>query len=276
MTTISTDRRQVKITRAEAKDFLNRVLTCRTDDISDGDVRFGALLTPQGKIIADLFVFGVGSDLVISLPAETADDVCKRLTMLKLRADVNIEQAEDIALVFSATSPEKFPDMIHCMQDPRIAAKLWIGLRKDKADQTPDDKASWAELRIQQCLPECGADYAPASAFPADVNMDILSGIDFKKGCFVGQEVVSRMKRKTEVRKRTVKVYANTTAEPGFSLMSGESTIGEIQTWQGHHGLAFARLDRLSAAQTKGDSLMINDQSAEIILPDGVEFPSNV
>lgn len=250
-------------------------MTCKTDGSEPGDIRYGALLTPQGKILTDLFVCATEHDLLIDLPADTLADTQKRLTLLKLRADVKFEAVSDLAVfVTEHDLPEN--GVQFSAQDPRTEKTLtrFISAMPDhSADQAVS--VSWSVIRISLNLPECGPDYAPASVFPADVNMDILGGIDFRKGCFVGQEVVSRMKRKTEIRKRTIGVSADINAVPGDSCLAGSVSAGDILLWQNGKGLMIARLDKIAKAMSAGELITINDAKAQIHLPQSVELPGH-
>ena len=257
-----------KATGNDVVPFLNKVLTCRLDNMADPDCRFGALLTPQGKILTDLFVFRKADVFWLDLPVSTAQDTIKRLTMLKLRADVTFEAAPEKKVV---TAKSAFPvqtseDLF--VPDPRSPEHLFRGIRSDETITA--DESAWTSLRTQFALPECSLDYEPATAFPADVNMDLLNGVDFKKGCFVGQEVVSRMKRKTIVRKRTIIATGPTGVSPKDELVSGESKLGEVLCWSGDAGLVLTRLDRLSADNGELRPVEINGQTANIQIPDVV------
>lgn len=265
----------LNVTGSEAKSFLNRVVTCRTDNMADGDARYGALLTPQGKILTDLFLYDLGGKLFLDLPLSTKDDFKKRLNMLKLRADVQFEDVADLSIFVSDNLAVETDGALAEFADPRKEETLKRVLVPKELTMHSSNDAEWTKCRFENFAPECGLDYAPSSCFPADVNMDLGSAIDFKKGCFVGQEVASRMKRKTEVRKRTALFIANTSANPGDEVKSGGSTLGEILNWQSDRGLVLIRLDRLAASLSKGDAPQINDEPASYKLPDGVELPRN-
>lgn len=254
----------------EAKSYLDRVLTCRTTDIEDGVCRFGALLTPQGKIISDLFVYGVGSELMIDAPSSLVSDVQKRLTLLKLRADVQIEPVSDLQVYVSSERPA---DSGLVFEDPRPGATLYRVLTSE-AFATEDDVA-WASLRAENILPETVLDYDTVSTFPADVNMDILGGVDYRKGCFIGQEVASRMKRKSEARKRTLGLSGPKSLQKGDEITSGETKIGDVLSWDGRCGLGLIRLDRLGKALAQGATPEIQNQPVTLHIPDGIVVPDH-
>lgn len=266
--TIILDQRVVvQVTGTEVISFLDRVLTCRLSGLTAGQGRFGALLTPQGKILSDLFASKCDDELYLDLPRKMAGDLIKRLTMLKLRADVTFTSREDLCVIQSnkalADCVTGFPDTRYSGEIIRsIAEKPETGLT---ASQT--GASIYQSQRIAAGLPECGTDYMANEVFPADVNMDLLNGVDFKKGCFVGQEVASRMKRKTEVRKRTLVVSGATDEHlSGATVTAGESTLGEVTSWFGSSGLALIRVDRLNAALEKGDAPVIDTKPVDVLL----------
>lgn len=262
-----------RITGSKTISFLNRIVTCRLDDLAVGEARFGALLTPQGKILSDLYFLRTEDALWMDAPESVAADTFKRLTMLKLRADVKIEAMADLGvfLVPKSAGPESLNALQASSSDPRLGAEFLrvIAERSDAAE--PTQEAAYAELRIERVLPECGLDYGPSDVFPSDVNLDVTHGVDFKKGCFIGQEVASRMKRKTEVRKRTCKIASDHPFSTDLTeIKAGESTVGSILTWNGQHGLALVRMDRLATAAERGDDPTLEGMQISCTLPDYV------
>ena len=235
------DRRLLQVSGSEAASFLNRVLTNNTETLDVGTCQFGALLTPQGKIIADLFLWRTEHVLFLDVHESIADTLKKRLTMLKLRADVSIAVKDDLFVAVSSDEPE---NAYISTNDPR-AGSVWRSL----VSNTPSSQdGAWDIIRFEHALPELGRDFGSQEVFPADVNMDAIGGIDYKKGCFVGQEVASRMKRKTEVRKRTCRITSSEPIEVGSDIVGGTTTIGSVMNFADGQGLALIRLDRLAKA----------------------------
>ena len=253
------------VSGADRTQLLDRILTCKLEGLKSGDARYGALLTPQGKVISDLFVYQSGDEMFLDLPSSVAETVIKRLTLLKLRADVAFTPRAD--LVSGVTADEAPTTALLVTTDPRKPDQLKRFLIA--RDETGDDETDTAyhTLRISLGLPEQMFDFADSEVFPADINMDLLNAIDFKKGCFVGQEVVSRMKRKTEVRKRTVIVSTDGNAlQSGDDITAGETTIGQITSSAGQQALALLRLDRLSRAEEAGEAPMSGGQPISVSL----------
>lgn len=242
----------ISVTGADAEPFLNNILTASTLNVAEGELRYGALLTPQGKIIADLLFTRHGDAILIECGAQAAPAVSKRLTMMKLRAPVAIGQRSDLGV-----------SVFEGMADPRDAAapKRSFG----PAGQA-GDPGGYHAARIAAGLAEQGADFASEEVFPADINMDLLGGVDFKKGCFVGQEVVSRMKRRGTARRRTLKVTVPVGSVPSPILANGFE-IGMLTSISGGAGLARVRIDRLAEAQVKNEAITVDGRPVTFDTP---------
>ena len=254
---------------SEAASFLNRILTCNVEKLSVGDGTYGAFLTPQGKILTDLFIFRTDEGLLIDLPASEFDAMTKRLTMLKLRADVQFEKREDLKIVVCGAPSDLIA--LAATIPPGFSSSTHRAVVVDTVDAAPVGD-EYNAMRTAAVFPEFGTDYGPSDVFPADINMDLTSGIDFKKGCFVGQEVVSRMKRKTEVRKRLLRITSETDAiNKDDEITAGGSTLGTITSWTGHQGLALIRLDRLASALENGNQPTVNDHPVTCHKPSAAE-----
>lgn len=237
----------------DTPDFLERLVTCRTDDMPVGEARYGALLTPQGKIIADFILQRTETGFLMDVAVEAREALRKRLTMFKLRAKVEIAMRDDLAVCLDEGG----------FADPRSEALPNRAFSTD-LDAQPAG-ANYNTARIRAGIAEFGLDFAEADVFAADINMDMNNGIDFKKGCFVGQEVASRMKRRGTARRRTLPVRAPG-IEAGMSVM-GETPIGDVTSNEGDLGLARIRIDRLARA----DAVSIGDAPAEILAPDWLD-----
>ena len=230
-----------------------------TNSIAKHGLTFAALLTPQGKIIADFFIAHDGEALLLETPAKFAADLFKRLRMYKLRAPIEIEDLSETHSVYAIWDGEGAEG--HA--DPRLPA---LGYRVITTEALPTT-ADYNAHRLSLGMPESEWDFDTVTTFPADANMDFINGVDFKKGCFVGQEVVSRMRRMTTVKKRFRAVILSGEAVAGDKILSGERVIGELLSVHGQIAMAMIRLDRLSAAT---QTPTVNDKTVQMMgSPDG-------
>lgn len=209
----------------------------------NGPMTFAALLTPQGKIIADFFVTKEGDDLLLDTPMKFAEGLFKRLRMYKLRAPIEITDITETHNVYAIWDGEG--EEGHA--DPRHAS---LGRRLITADYL-DASGDYNAHRLSLGVVDSEWDFETVTTFPADANMDLMNGVDFKKGCFVGQEVVSRMKRMTTVKKRMRSVGHDGGAKAGDKILAGERVIGEIYHTHGKLAMGLIRLDRLKAAEVE-------------------------
>lgn len=205
-----------------------------------GPMTFAALLTPQGKIIADFFVTKDDDALLIDTPQKFSAALFKRLRMYKLRAPIEITDITETHNVYAIWDGEG--EEGHA--DPRNAS---LGRRLITADYL-DAAGDYDAHRLSLGVVDSEWDFDTASTFPADANMDLMNGVDFKKGCFVGQEVVSRMKRMTTVKKRMRGLILNGPATAGDKILAGERVIGQVLHTHGQLGIGLIRLNRISEA----------------------------
>jgi tRNA-modifying protein YgfZ len=262
------DRGVVKVSGADARGFLNGLVTTNVALLHPGVGQFGALLTPQGKIIADFLITeapsGHGGGFLIDCPRALAQALADKLGIYKLRAKVAVENLSDDLGVLAAWdgNPAMKPDLAYA--DPRNAALGWrILVPAELAQKVTDligadllDSTAYEAHRIASGVPRGGLDFMYGDAFPHETNMDRLHGVDFDKGCYVGQEVVSRMQHRGTARTRTVRVILDGPApEPGAAILAGDKPVGTMGSAAGHHGLALIRIDRAADALDAGTPL---------------------
>ncbi|MBY6115965.1 folate-binding protein [Mameliella alba] len=236
-------RKVLRVRGAGARDFLQGLVTNDVAGLDKGLV-YAALLTPQGKYLADFFLVPDGQDVLIDLPAALAPSIKQRLTMYKLRSPIEIEDT-DLTVSRGTGTP---PEGAHA--DPRDPSLGWRGY----AGQ-PDQPTDWDALRVAACVPEAGVELTPDS-FILEAGFDRLNGVDFRKGCYVGQEVTARMKHKTELRKGLALVEVDGTAPVGTEIMAGEKPAGTLYTQSGGRGIAYLRFDRAKGEMTAGDAVV--------------------
>jgi hypothetical protein len=250
--TILSDRSVITITGKDTHDFLQRVITTDMGGLSAGEIRTGALLTPQGKILADFLIHGRENGVFLDIWHGVAESLVKRLSLYRLRADVQIDvSAEHAVLVGSGEA------------DPRSGA---LPRRKIQAPEASSDgSAVQVGREIAAGVPAFGRDYGEAEVFPTDVNLDLYGGIAWKKGCFIGQEVLSRMKRRGTIRKRSVLIVSQSgPLDQGQDIKAGDIIIGQLTSADGKHAIARIRTDRLANA---GAAPTVEGKLVDIVLP---------
>jgi hypothetical protein len=277
------DRGVVKVSGSDARDFLNGLVTTDVTLLRPGLGRFGALLTPQGKITTDFLITeapsGHGGGFLIDCPRALAQALADKLAFYRLRAKVAIENLSDSLGVLAAWGgdPALKPDL--AFADPRDAALGWrILVPEELAQKAADligaemvDSTGYDAHRIASGVPRGGLDFIYGDAFPHETNMDRLHGIDFDKGCYVGQEVVSRMQHRGTARTRTVRIILDGPApEPGAAILAGDKPIGTMGSTSGENGLALIRTDRVADALEAGTPLTSGGLTIRLANPNDV------
>lgn len=253
-----TDRSVLRVAGEPARHFLNNLVTSGIETLKPGEPRYAALLTPQGKIIADFFVVAapeVENAFYLDCPAELSPELLQKLTFYRLRAKVTIEKT-DLA-VLAVWGGESAPAKGNAFADPRLPG---LGTRvlsspEDAGTQTLTDASAYEAHRIALGVPKGGVDFLYNDAFPHDADLDKLHGVDFRKGCFVGQEVVSRVEHRGTARNRIVPVAFDKAPPVGASVMAGDKTVGTMGSSSGNIGLAMLRVDRVADAIAAGTAL---------------------
>ncbi len=259
----------VEVSGEDAAKFLHNLVTNDIASLKTGEARFAALLTPQGKILFDFVVFALGEGrFLLDCPLSLASDLEKRLNMYKLRAKIAVTNLSDrLEAVAFPDAPER-PNVeaTALAPDPRSEALGWRALAEKGKIAVSGPLAAYESRRIRAGVPLGGVDFAYSDAFPHEADMDLFAGVDFKKGCYVGQEVVSRMKHRNLVRKRVTPYRAPGGApEPGQPIRAGDVEIGVTGSAMGEEGLALIRLDRLADAKEKGDAPMAGGVALQFI-----------
>ncbi len=241
-----TSRRILRLTGSDTETFLQGLVTNDVGKLKDGLVH-AALLTPQGKYIADFFLCRTADGAVLLDVAESqADDLLKRLNMYRLRADVTIAPTE--LSLQRGTGPA--PD--GALPDPRHPAMGW---RHYSDAPAGDDGTDWDAIRVAHCIPETGIELTPDS-YILESGFERLNGVDFRKGCYVGQEVTARMKHKTELRKGLCTVAIDGTAPVGTPITADGKPAGTLFTQSGGRAIAYLRFDRAQGDLKAGDAIV--------------------
>ncbi len=234
------DRTLLAIGGKDAHGFLKGLVT---RDARPGVLVYSALLTPQGKYLADFFLLDRGADVLLDVKTEMAAGVAQRLAMYRLRADVTIAEAG----VGVARGLGDLPE--GAFADPRDPS---LGWRAYGAGGAPI--INWDAIRVAACIPETGIELIPNDTYIMEAGFERLSGVDHRKGCYVGQEVTARMKHKTELKKGLATVTVEGAAPVGTEIMAGDKPAGTLFTQAGGQGIAYLRFDRAGGVMTAGSA----------------------
>lgn len=266
------DRALLQASGPDARHFLHNVVTCNVETLEPGGARFGALLAPQGKILCDFLVYGADKDIfLIDAPKVLVADLLKRLSLYRLRAKVDLGLRDGVAVGARWGETADMPSGAEAFPDPRLPA---LGQRIVLSEGVvgAEDPAAYEAHRIGLGIPKGGADFVYGDAFPHETDMDQLGGVDFKKGCYVGQEVVSRMQHRGTARTRTVIARFAHPPEPGAEIFAGEKPVGRMGSAAGTQGIALARLDRAADARVAGLPLLCAGIEITLHRPDWATF----
>jgi tRNA-modifying protein YgfZ len=278
------DRGVVRVTGEDAEKLLQGIISNDMDLLASQPAIHAALLTPQGKILFDFFVVKIGGGFLLETARDKAGDLAKRLNLYKLRAKVDIRDASDDYRVSALWGPSphnfgetagtvSFPDPrlpalgSRILSEARLAAN--VAAATNGVDASPE---AYHAHRIALGVPEGGQDYAFGDTFPHEADLDQLNGVSFSKGCFVGQEVVSRMQNRANVRKRVVPSEGEAALTPGVEVQAGAATIGTVGSVAGKLALALLRLDRAAEAKAKGQALTAHGVPLALRKPDWATF----
>jgi folate-binding protein YgfZ len=273
-TALLSDRGVVRVAGEDASKLLQGLITNDIALLTPDRALFAALLTPQGKILFDFFIFLHGGAYLLDTAAAHAPQLAKRLAMYRLRSRVDISDDSATYRVLAMWGDGGGGGVA----DPRLAGLgTRILLEPGAATETAAQfgitatEADYHAHRIALGVPEGGKDYALGDTFPHEANFDLLAGVSFTKGCFVGQEVVSRMQHRGLARKRIVIVEADAALVSGSEVTAGTSKIGSIGSVAGNRALALVRLDRAQEAAGKGETLAASGTPLRLRIPDYLE-----
>lgn len=236
----------IRVAGPDARPFLHNLLSQDVETLQPGDLRFGALLAPQGRLLFDLFIIGEPDGVLLDVAADRRDALFARLGLYKLRAAVTVEPVADPVWAAWDGPTEGFAP------DPRLPAlggRAYGGDREATASETDYD--TW---RLALGAPDPARDAVADKTYPIEANFDLLNGIDFSKGCFVGQETTSRMKRRGTIKSRMAPIVFEGPAPAfGAEVLNGNLRAGEVLTGMDGRAMALLRLDRLDGDLTVDD-----------------------
>jgi tRNA-modifying protein YgfZ len=279
------DRGIVKVSGEDARKFLNGLLTADTNKVTPQRAAFAALLTPQGKIMVDMIVAEAaaedGGGFFLDVPRALTRTLADRLGFYKLRAKVMVEDLSDALRVMAAWNGAGTTDAALCYADPRLPE---LGMRcilpaemvaeaAGELGATLTDASAYEAHRIALGIPRGGLDFNYSDAFPHEADMDQLGGVDFEKGCYVGQEVVSRVEHRGTARKRVVPVtFADFAPETGVAVKVGEIDVGVMGSAAKGRGLAMLHLGRIGDALAAGQPILCGGVALHPVKPEWARF----
>ena len=232
----------LEITGADAEPFLQGLVTNDVSRLDAGPV-YAAILTPQGKYLADFFLIRRGEAILLDVYADLSPSLIQRLNMYKLRADVTISETALKVFRGTGTAPDgALPDPRH----PDLGWRLY-------GEKDGDDGSDFDAIRVAHCIPETGTELTP-DTFILEAGFERLNGVDFRKGCYVGQEVTARMKHKTELRKGFRTVDIDGAAPVGTPITVDDKPAGTLFTQSGGQAIAYLRFDRATGAMSAGEA----------------------
>lgn len=237
-----TDRTLIRLSGPDAPEFLQGLITNDVTKVDEGLV-YAALLTPQGKFIADFFVSAHEDALFLDVATSHAQSLAQRLTMYRLRADVQIEESPLIVSCGTGLAPTG------ALSDPRHPDLGWRLI----SEKSIPDETDWATVRVAHVIPETGIELT-SDTYILEAGFERLNGIDFRKGCYVGQEIAARMKHKTELKKGLVQVKVEGTAPAGTEIAVDGKAAGTLFTQSNGLGLAHLRFDRATGPMQAGSA----------------------
>ncbi len=242
------DRTVISVTGSDREEFLQFLVTNDLKQLRDGLV-WAALLTPQGKYLADFFLVPLEDAILIDVAEPFAAGLLQRLSMYKLRANVALAPTEIAVARGLGPVPEG------AFADPRHPALGWRAY-----DGRAGEEHDWDALRVRHMIPESGIELIPNESYPLETNFEVLNGVNFKKGCYVGQEVTARMKHKTSLKKGLTRVRVEGDAAPGAEITRSDGRpVGQLHTRSGDEALAYLRFDRARETLHCGNATVIAD-----------------
>jgi folate-binding protein YgfZ len=233
----------IRVAGPDARPFLHNLLTQDVETLAEGELRYGALLSPPGRLLFDLFLTGEADGVLLDVAADQREALMQRLAMYRLRAQVSVE-ADDrpVFAAWGGTTEGFAPDP----RTPALGGRGYGGALQ--ADATEDD---WQAHRLAVGVPDPATDAPDDKTYPIEADFDLLNGIDFQKGCFIGQETTSRMKRRGAIRNRMLPIVFEGPPPPfGTEVLNGELRAGEVLSGREGAAMALVRLDRLDGALT--------------------------
>jgi folate-binding protein YgfZ len=268
------DRAVLRLSGKDRTSFLQGLVTADVAGLAAGEARWAALLTPQGKILFDFLVLEQGDAYVLDCARQQLEELKKRLVFYKLRAALTIEPVSGMSVAALPPGASLDTPSAVVFADPRLYE---MGNRAiisdDYASAMGDgDACEYRARRIALGIPDTIEDIGSGELFPHEANLDQLGGVSFSKGCYVGQEVVSRMEHRGTARSRILPVTADAPLATGSVTSGSGRSLGRILSTADRRGLALIRLDRLAEAIEAGDPIRAGASAIKVEKPGWAHF----
>ncbi len=267
----------IEVSGEEARDFLQSLVTNDVKALGGGEAQWAGLLTPQGKILFDFIIVAAGDDrYLLDAPAARRDALLRRLMMYRLRRAVEIAPRDELAVVVDMAGGEPgggLREVVAAFPDPRLDELGWRAIvAREAADGLSADESRWHDRRIALGVPDSDMDIGSGELFPHEADFDKLGGVSFTKGCYVGQEVVSRMQHRATVRKRLLPVEGDGPLRGGAEIGGAGKRVGKVFSTSGNRGMALIRMDRAGQALSAGEALEAGGATLRLVRPPWADF----
>ena len=273
------DRILININGPDAVVFLHGLVTCDVENLNTGDITFGALLSPQGKILFDFFIIKSVDGFMLDIDKSMPDDFLHKLKFYKLRADIEVSQVSEKTKVFAVFGGEIEEiktievDGI-CVPDPRLnklGSRAYIN--RVPADFSVVEHSEYVALRNLHGMPSGGTDFIFGDTFPHEALMDQFGGVDFKKGCYIGQEVVSRMQHRGTARKRFISAISQANMpDIGTEIVVKGKTVGKIVSKSDKNAIALIRMDKAASTVLDDGSILAGSTAIKLHIQEWAKF----
>ncbi|WP_455475648.1 CAF17-like 4Fe-4S cluster assembly/insertion protein YgfZ [Bartonella sp. B17] len=267
------NRKIIKVTGEEATHFLQVLITTDVKKIGLQEIFPGALLSPQGKIIADFLIGKIDDGYLIDIVASLADILHKRLLLYKLHAKVEITQIQQEIVTISWNNEKDTSNCTLNFIDKRFPQKEKILRFYGKTSFfAPENNDNWNRLRIRYAIAESGQDYEIGKVFPHDINYDQINGLAFNKGCYIGQEVISKVHHHRAARRRTLIVKGQHALTPKSNVEINGKVFGHLGTCVANEALALMRIDHVKDAMDNNNIFMVENTPVIISIAENMNF----
>ena len=263
------NRSVLSVNGAGAEKFLQGIITCNVEKISNNSSSYGAILTPQGKLLYDFIIYRKNKDFFIDTSKLVTNDLVKLLSMYKLRSEVNINEENNLSVFVSINNKIKNISNI----DPRLEELGTREILNSDNELCITDQSSYEKEKINLGIAEIGSDIKPGEIFPMEANIDYLKGIDFKKGCFIGQEVSSRMYRKGNAKKRIVTFRSNDNFTNNEEIVYNDRIIGRMINKIDDCGIALIKIETITNLKVKTLSITSENEKKNMVISFPEFFP---